>query len=124
MAPAGRAGAAGGGLLRILEEREGSARRAADGRGLGGFLGDVRLSHVWRPMARAAIQRRLSWRLGEVVGLVDETPRERSVVLDVPGWPGHLAGQHVDVRLTADDGHQTQRSYAIATPPDHHQRLA
>jgi ferredoxin-NADP reductase len=75
-------------------------------------------------MARAAIQRRLSWRLAEVVGLVDETPRVRSVVLDVPGWPGHLAGQHVDVRLTADDGYQTQRSYSIASAPGDHQRLA
>lgn len=42
----------------------------------------------------------------------------RSVVLDVPGWPGHLPGQHVDVRLTAEDGYQAQRSYSIATPGD------
>ena len=69
-------------------------------------------------MARAALQRRLSWRFGEVVELIDETPRVRSLVLTVPGWPGHLAGQHVDVRLTADDGYQTQRSYSIASAPD------
>jgi ferredoxin-NADP reductase len=74
-------------------------------------------------MARAAIQRRLSWRLGDVVQLVDETPHVRSLVLDVPGWPGHLAGQHVDVRLTADDGYQTERSYSIASAPDDHERL-
>src|SRR5918999_1585994 len=69
-------------------------------------------------MARAAVLRRLNWTLGEVVELRDETPRVRSIILDVPGWPGHLAGQHVDVRLTAADGYQTQRSYSIASAPD------
>jgi len=57
-------------------------------------------------MARAAVRGRLNWMLGEVVELIDETPRVRSVVLDIPDWPGHLAGQHVDVRLTAEDGYQ------------------
>ena len=47
-----------------------------------------------------------------------ETPRVRTLVLDVPDWPGHLAGQHVDVRLTAEDGYQAQRSYSIATAPE------
>jgi ferredoxin-NADP reductase len=47
-----------------------------------------------------------------------ETPSAHTFVLDVPGWPGHRAGQHVDVRLTAEDGYQAQRSYSIATPPD------
>lgn len=75
-------------------------------------------------MARAAVQRRLNWRLGRVVELVQETPRVRSVVLAVPDWPGHLAGQHVDVRLTAEDGYQAQRSYSIASPPDDKERLA
>ena len=75
-------------------------------------------------MAGAAVQRRLSWQLGQVVELADETPRVRSVVLAVPGWRGHLAGQHVDVRLTAEDGYQAQRSYSIASPPDDGQRLA
>ena len=75
-------------------------------------------------MARAAVQRRLSWRLGEVAELIDETPRVRSVVLGVAGWPGHRAGQHVDVRLTADDGYQAQRSYSIASAPDTPERLA
>ncbi len=69
-------------------------------------------------MARAAVSGRLSWTLGEVVELIDETPRVRSIVLDVPGWPGHRAGQHVDVRLTAEDGYQAQRSYSIASAPD------
>ena len=75
-------------------------------------------------MAGAAVQRRLSWQLGRVVEVADETPRVRTVVLAVPGWRGHLAGQHVDVRLTAEDGYQAQRSYSIASPPDDGERLA
>jgi ferredoxin-NADP reductase len=50
--------------------------------------------------------------------LVDETPRVRSLVLGVPDWPGHRAGQHLDVRLTAEDGYQAQRSYSIASAPE------
>jgi ferredoxin-NADP reductase len=53
-----------------------------------------------------------------VVELLDETPRVRSIVLDPPDWRGHLAGQHVDVRLTAEDGYQAQRSYSIASAPE------
>src|SRR5215208_2470279 len=68
-------------------------------------------------MARAAISRRLTWRLGRVTRRLDETPRVKTLVLEVPGWPGHRAGQHVDVRLTAADGYQAQRSYSIASPP-------
>lgn len=69
-------------------------------------------------MAGAALLGRLNWIVAEVVALIEETPRVRSVVLDCPGWPGHLPGQHIDVRLTAEDGYQAQRSYSIATPPD------
>jgi ferredoxin-NADP reductase len=69
-------------------------------------------------MARAAVLGRLNWRVGEVAELVDETPRARTIVLDVPGWPGHRTGQHVDVRLTAEDGYQAQRSYSIASGPE------
>jgi ferredoxin-NADP reductase len=47
-----------------------------------------------------------------------ENERAVTIVLDVPGWPGHLAGQHVDVRLTAGDGYQAQRSYSVASAPD------
>ena len=50
--------------------------------------------------------------------LVDENARCRSIVLELPDWPGHLAGQHVDVRLTAEDGYQAQRSYSIASAPE------
>jgi ferredoxin-NADP reductase len=60
----------------------------------------------------------LIWQLGEVAELIEETPRVKTIVLDVPEWAGHRAGQHVDVRLTAEDGYQAQRSYSIASPPE------
>ena len=66
-------------------------------------------------MARAAISGRLTWRVATVAAVRDETPSARTLVLDVPDWPGHLAGQHVDVRLTAEDGYSAQRSYSIAS---------
>jgi len=56
-----------------------------------------------------------------VVAIIDETPRTKSLILDVPSWAGHSAGQHVDVRLTAEDGYQAQRSYSIASPPEDRQ---
>jgi ferredoxin-NADP reductase len=62
--------------------------------------------------------RPIAWRLATVTGVVPETPRARTLVLDVPGWPGHRAGQHVDVRLTAEDGYQAQRSYSIGSAPE------
>jgi len=69
-------------------------------------------------MERAALRRRLTWQLATVIELVDETPRTRSIALDLPDWSGHRAGQHVDVRLTAADGYQAQRSYSIASAPE------
>ncbi|MDQ3867131.1 MAG: ferredoxin reductase [Actinomycetota bacterium] len=69
-------------------------------------------------MARAAVLGRLIWQVAEVVDVVTETPRVKTIVFDVPDWPGHRAGQHVDVRLTAEDGYQAQRSYSIASAPD------
>jgi ferredoxin-NADP reductase len=66
----------------------------------------------------AVLPRRLTWRLAEVVEVTPETPRTKSLVLEVPGWEGHRAGQHVDVRLTAEDGYQAQRSYSIASAPE------
>jgi len=62
--------------------------------------------------------RRTLWRLAEVIEVVPETPRTKSLLLEVPGWEGHKASQHVDVRLTAEDGYQTQRSYSIASAPE------
>jgi len=67
---------------------------------------------------RAAVRGRLTWQSATVVGLVVETARTRSIVLDPPDWAGHRAGQHVDVRLTAGDGYQAQRSYSIASAPE------
>jgi ferredoxin-NADP reductase len=60
----------------------------------------------------------MNWRVAEVVNVVPETPRVKTIAFDVAGWPGHRAGQHVDVRLTAEDGYQAQRSYSIASVPD------
>jgi ferredoxin-NADP reductase len=58
-----------------------------------------------------------------VAGVRDETPRARTLVLDVPGWPGHEAGQHVDVRLTAADGYSAVRSYSIASAPNNDMQI-
>lgn len=60
----------------------------------------------------------LKWQLGEVAEIKPETPRVSSIAIDVPDWPGHLAGQHIDVRLTAPDGYQAERSYSIASAPE------
>jgi ferredoxin-NADP reductase len=69
-------------------------------------------------MARAAVRGRLSWQLADVVDSIEETPRVKSLVLRPPAWAGHRAGQHVDIRLTAEDGYQVQRSYSIASAPE------
>ena len=80
-------------------------------------LGEPRLSQLRRPMARAAVLGRLTWQVGTVAEVREETATARTIVIDVPGWPGHAAGQHVDVRLTAEDGYSAQRSYSIASAP-------
>jgi ferredoxin-NADP reductase len=69
-------------------------------------------------MARTALPRRLNWQFAKVVDVIEETPRCTSLLLEPPAWPGHRAGQHVDVRLTAEDGYQAQRSYSIASGPE------
>ena len=58
------------------------------------------------------------WRPAEVNEVRRETPSAATLVLDVDGWPGHRAGQHIDLRLTAEDGYQAQRSYSVASPPE------
>ena len=68
-------------------------------------------------MAGTAVRGRLTWQTATVSSVTDETPQVRTILLDVPGWPGHRAGQHVDVRLTADDGYQAERAYSIASAP-------
>src|SRR6266508_3300088 len=68
-------------------------------------------------MARAAVLGRLSWRVAQLVAVREESASARTLVLDVPSWPGHLPGRRVDVRLTAEDGYSTQCSYSIASAP-------
>src|SRR5262245_25721509 len=87
-----------------------SARRAW-------LLGELRLSQLRGPVERTAVRRRLTWQRAEVLATTWETPSARRIQLSLPDWPGHVAGQHVDVRLTAPDGYTAQRSYSIASPP-------
>lgn len=65
-----------------------------------------------------AVPRRLDWRVAQVTETRPETPHSKSLFLDVRGWEGHRAGQHMDIRLTAPDGYQVQRSYSIASAPE------
>src|SRR5437588_5429653 len=74
-------------------------------------------------MERGTLLGRLSWQRGEVVATRPETLRVQSITLTLPNWMGHRAGQHVDVRLTAEDGYQAERSYSIATPPEEAPRV-
>jgi ferredoxin-NADP reductase len=79
------------------------------------------VDHVAMAAERLSVQRLggpIVWREATVRATVEETAHARTLVLDVPGWPGHRAGQHLDVRLTADDGYQAQRSYSIASAPE------
>jgi len=69
-------------------------------------------------VAGAAVLGRLTWLAADVIGAATETPRVRTLRLHADEWPGHRAGQHLDVRLTAEDGYQAFRSYSIATAPD------
>jgi ferredoxin-NADP reductase len=69
-------------------------------------------------VAGTALLGRLTWQVAEVVEIVAETPSVKTITFEVPGWRGHRAGQHVDVRLTAEDGYQAERSYSIASAPD------
>ena len=68
-------------------------------------------------MAGTAVRGRLTWQTATVGSVTDETPQVRTLLLEVPDWPGHRAGQHVDIRLTADDGYQAERAYSIASAP-------
>ncbi|MGH8872685.1 MAG: ferredoxin reductase [Acidimicrobiia bacterium] len=69
-------------------------------------------------MAGTAVLGRLNWLAAKVVSKRDETHRVRSLVFECPMWEGHMPGQHVDIRLTAEDGYQAQRSYSIASAPE------
>lgn len=65
----------------------------------------------------------ISWQLATVAAVRDETPTVRSFALDLPAWTGHRAGQHVDLRLTAEDGYSVERSYSIASEPERDGRI-
>ena len=69
-------------------------------------------------MERTAVRGRLTWQVATVTSIVRETDAVRTIGLEVPGWAGHRAGQHLDVRLTAEDGYTAERSYSIATADD------
>jgi ferredoxin-NADP reductase len=69
-------------------------------------------------MARAAVQRRLTWLRATVLENRPETARVHRLLFEVPGWPGHLPGQHIDLRLTAEDGYTVERSYSLASAPE------
>ena len=66
---------------------------------------------------------RLTWQLGEVVATRAETPQTKSITFSLPNWRGHRPGQHVDIRLTAEDGYRAERSYSIASPPEEAPRV-
>jgi ferredoxin-NADP reductase len=68
-------------------------------------------------MAGTAVRRRLTWQVATVRSVTTETPAVVTIGLDPPDWPGHQAGQHLDVRLTGDDGYQAEREYSIASAP-------
>ena len=68
-------------------------------------------------MERTAVRRRLSWQAATITSVIRETAAVCTIRLDPPDWPGHRAGQHLDVRLTADDGYIAERSYSIASAP-------
>ncbi|HUC59599.1 MAG TPA: ferredoxin reductase [Streptosporangiaceae bacterium] len=68
-------------------------------------------------MEGTAVRGRLTWQTGKVSSVADETPTTRTIMLDLAGWAGHRAGQHLDVRLTAEDGYSAERSYSIASAP-------
>jgi ferredoxin-NADP reductase len=72
-------------------------------------------------MAGTAVLGRLTWQVGRVVDTSPETPSVKSLSIDLAEWRGHRAGQHVDIRLTAEDGYQAVRSYSIASPPEEHE---
>jgi ferredoxin-NADP reductase len=68
-------------------------------------------------MAGTAVRGRLTWQAATVSSLTDETAKVRTLVFEVPGWPGHQAGQHLDIRLTAEDGYRAEREYSISSAP-------
>lgn len=83
-----------------------------------GASSDIRATPDVTVERAAPVAPRLEWRVASVVDVRAETRNARTLVLEIPDWPGHRAGQHVDVRLVAEDGYQAQRSYSIASAPE------
>src|SRR5437667_292717 len=119
----GRSGSAGRPPPLLLEERQVdpglSARRAGAAR----ILGNPWLPSARRSLEGRALQRRLMadaihWQIGTVAEIQQETPRAKTFTIALPEWMAHRAGMHYDIRLTAPDGYQTQRSYSIASEPE------
>src|SRR5262249_60959959 len=81
------------------------------------ILGALWLPQFRRSMAGAALRERLKWTVCTVVALRDETATARTIALQAPDWPSHVAGQRVDVRVTAADGYSAVREYSIASAP-------
>ncbi|MBF4614982.1 ferredoxin reductase [Curtobacterium sp. VKM Ac-1376] len=81
-------------------------------------LPDTGLEARVAPAARPTARRRPAWHPATVASVGRETTNARRIVLDVPTWPGNDPGQHLDLRLTAEDGYQAQRSYSIASAGD------
>src|SRR6476661_3232773 len=112
------------------DRRACSSRTSTSGRAPSGYavcgcrhltspaFGDERIQQLRRSMAGTAVLGRLTWKAAEVVDVVVETRHVKTITFNVPDWPGHRAGQHVDIRLTAEDGYQAERSYSIASAPD------
>lgn len=67
---------------------------------------------------------KLNWQIAEVAETVQETSQTKSLIFDVPEWEEHFAGQHIDIRLTAEDGYQVERSYSISSPPEDGHKVA
>src|SRR5690606_22664690 len=118
-----RAGAPAGAASLLLEIGEVAERAPVHRARRGGLLGAARLPHVRRPVARAALHRRpvtarapRRWQEARIARIAPLTPRIVQVELEAPS-PAHRAGQHLDVRLTAPDGYQAQRSYSICSAP-------
>ena len=102
----------------LLEEREVGARAVLHGRGRARASGRRSATTTAETPGLSSAIRATDWRVATVAAIAPETPRAATLTLDVPGWDGHRAGQHVDVRLTADDGYRAQRSYSIASAPE------
>src|SRR2546428_3643552 len=118
-----RAGPTGGAPPLFLEECQMGSGSPLHGTRPARLLGVARLSHPWRPLEGRALQRRLmeqpvlQWQAGTVTAIRPETLKTKSFTLALPKWMAHRPGQHYDIRLTAPDGYQTQRSYSIASAP-------